>query len=377
MADAKLTDLAANTAPTSDDLVYVVDDPGGTPADTKTTIAQLAGSAPFSSLYDAQTPWTSAIDGDGYALADVGSVAVGTQALTANTGVQVGRTLTGLTTFHYGFVTVDNLSFTSPTLFHAFAAFRSQPTIAVTAGALTSLYGVYHAPTVSGAGAVTQAAGGYFGITSNGTVTTGYGIQIGSTSGSGTIGTMVGLEILSLSAGTTKWGMQVGDYQSYHQGALSVGHTAAPSAYLHVSRALGIGSEIVRIASGGITYTAVERTFQHQALTTDATPNVQTIITLASSTTALVETKVSARRTGGASGAAEDGAGYVFYSTFKNVAGTATQIGSTTAAVTHESVAGWAATHGVSGQDIRLSFTGAATTNITWTATTRVYYHQN
>ena len=42
MADAKITGLAEDTAPTSDDLVTTVHDPAGTPANRKVTLANLA-----------------------------------------------------------------------------------------------------------------------------------------------------------------------------------------------------------------------------------------------------------------------------------------------------------------------------------------------
>lgn len=44
-ADSKLTDLAADTSPTNDDLIYVVDDPTGTPLEHKVTIDNLVGTA--------------------------------------------------------------------------------------------------------------------------------------------------------------------------------------------------------------------------------------------------------------------------------------------------------------------------------------------
>lgn len=43
MADAKLTALTAETSPTTDDLLYLVDDPAGTPASKKITLADLFG----------------------------------------------------------------------------------------------------------------------------------------------------------------------------------------------------------------------------------------------------------------------------------------------------------------------------------------------
>ncbi len=41
MADTKLVDLVEDTSPTTDDLVYVVNSPGGTPGDKKVTLANL------------------------------------------------------------------------------------------------------------------------------------------------------------------------------------------------------------------------------------------------------------------------------------------------------------------------------------------------
>jgi len=41
MADTQLVDLTEDTSPTTDDIVYVVNSPGGTPADRKVTLANL------------------------------------------------------------------------------------------------------------------------------------------------------------------------------------------------------------------------------------------------------------------------------------------------------------------------------------------------
>ena len=41
MADKKLTALTEDTSPTTDDIVYVVNNPGGTPAAKKVTLANL------------------------------------------------------------------------------------------------------------------------------------------------------------------------------------------------------------------------------------------------------------------------------------------------------------------------------------------------
>ena len=45
-ADQNLTNKDADTSPTGDDIIYVVDDPGGTPADKKVTLANIAANMP-------------------------------------------------------------------------------------------------------------------------------------------------------------------------------------------------------------------------------------------------------------------------------------------------------------------------------------------
>jgi hypothetical protein len=55
MADVKVSALTADTAPTDDDLVYTVNDAGGTPASRKVTLANLAAGAPFTARYAPKT----------------------------------------------------------------------------------------------------------------------------------------------------------------------------------------------------------------------------------------------------------------------------------------------------------------------------------
>jgi|SRR6185503_7276836 len=56
MADQKVTELTADTSPTSDDLVVTVNDPSGTPGNKKVTLATLG-------LAGAWTPWTPTLSG--------------------------------------------------------------------------------------------------------------------------------------------------------------------------------------------------------------------------------------------------------------------------------------------------------------------------
>lgn len=85
--------------------------------------------------------------------------------------------------------------------------------------------------------------------------------------------------------------------------------------------------------------------------------------------THMVRAYVTARRTGGSSGTAEDGAGYVLSATFQGAA----QIGTTTVVATHENQAGWDATLDYSANTFRIRVTGAANNNVTWHVTYRVY----
>lgn len=116
---------------------------------------------------------------------------------------------------------------------------------------LSNSYGLYFKPTLlSGSGGYTESITNQYaiyawnnmavpvtnsigiyakhtsvtGITTN---ATGIAIEIGTTLGSVT--TAVGLDITAINAGTTKWGMKIGDYQSYHQGKIAFGGTTAPT----------------------------------------------------------------------------------------------------------------------------------------------------
>lgn len=127
-----------------------------------------------------------------------------------------------------------------------------------------------------------------------------------------------------------------------------------------------LGSAIFRLSSTATNDDPTMSVYHGRVATTDATVTTIGTITPAASTTTFLEARVWARRTGGASGTAEDGAAYIFAGTFKNAAGTITQIGTTTAIATHESQAGWAADFTISGTDVLIQVTGAAGNNVTW-----------
>src|SRR3990167_94340 len=112
---------------------------------------------------------------------------------------------------------------------------------------------------------------------------------------------------------------------------------------------------------------------QGYVTTTDATVTTVATIAIPASTTVVIELHVAARRTGGSAGVAEDGAGYVQQATYKNVAGTATLIGSVNVDYTAESQAAWDVTFAVSGSNVLIRVTGAVNNNISWYCSADVY----
>ena len=108
-----------------------------------------------------------------------------------------------------------------------------------------------------------------------------------------------------------------------------------------------------------------------KVLTTDATVTTVQTYTIPASTTWAFDGYVVARRTGGASGTAEDGASYRVEAVIKNVAGTATSIGSVVTVI-GESQAAWDVTVDVTGATARIRVTGASGNNISWVWTGNV-----
>ncbi|TAK04201.1 hypothetical protein EPO34_03585 [Patescibacteria group bacterium] len=157
-----------------------------------------------------------------------------------------------------------------------------------------------------------------------------------------------------------------------NQKVLISGTNGTASARLHIQEPT-LGSEAHRIETVATNDDVAEKVYQGRAATTDATAT--TILTLATITDSvkMIEIKVAARRTGGTGGTAGDGAGYARVATFKNIAGTVSQIGSTQDNATHESQAVWDVSFSISGTNVLVQVTGAADNNITWHATARVY----
>lgn len=100
--------------------------------------------------------------------------------------------------------------------------------------------------------------------------------------------------------------------------------------------------------------------------TTDATVTTLYTAVIPVDTSVVVDGWIVARRTGGSSGAANDGAGYRVQFVAKNTSGTAALIGSGTVTTLGESQAGWDVTLSASGDGIRVRVTGAANNAISW-----------
>lgn len=107
--------------------------------------------------------------------------------------------------------------------------------------------------------------------------------------------------------------------------------------------------------------------------TTDATQTTVHTIPITSGRTYFIESTIIARRTGGASGTAEDGASYVRRATYTTKSGAVTLMGSVqTIGTDAEDQAGWDATFTISGANVLVRVTGASGNNVTWTSDTAI-----
>lgn len=106
---------------------------------------------------------------------------------------------------------------------------------------------------------------------------------------------------------------------------------------------------------------------EETVLTTNNTVTTIATIPIPATTTTGIYGYVTARRTGGSAGTAEDGALYKIEAVYKNVAGTSTSIGSTVTVI-GESQAGWDVTLNPTGATVLVQVTGATNNNISWSS---------
>lgn len=105
--------------------------------------------------------------------------------------------------------------------------------------------------------------------------------------------------------------------------------------------------------------------------TTDGTVTTISTIPVPVDTTLLIVAYIVARRTGGTSGSANDGAAYRLEVAAKNTAGTAAELAAETLAVIGESQAGWTVASSASSGNILLRVTGAADNTVIWKSSVR------
>lgn len=117
--------------------------------------------------------------------------------------------------------------------------------------------------------------------------------------------------------------------------------------------------------SGGGLGDIVEDTYMARVETTDATITTLHTVPITASRTYFIEATVTARRTGGAAGTADDGAVYILRAMVTTKSGTVT-IDSVVATLVAEDVAAYACTLDVSTTNIRVRVTGVASTTIDW-----------
>lgn len=163
--------------------------------------------------------------------------------------------------------------------------------------------------------------------------------------------------------------LRVEDGTRHIFGDLSGINTVNPGARLEINETT-LNNEVLRLISTG---NAVESLYQAKVTTTNASATTIFTSTPADGYSVLYEARITARRTGGSAGAAEDSAGYIVTAITKRAAGALTVIGTITTTV-GESQAGWNADAVASGGSVIFRVTGAVNNNITWIATIRTYW---
>lgn len=105
---------------------------------------------------------------------------------------------------------------------------------------------------------------------------------------------------------------------------------------------------------------------QGRVATTDATVTTIRTIPITASRTYRIHAEVVARRTGGASGTADDGATYTREWAFTTKSAVVTQLGADATLFTAEDQAGWDVDANVSGTNVLIQVTGASGNDVTW-----------
>lgn len=200
-----------------------------------------------------------------------------------------------------------------------------------------------------------------------------------------TVTTAVMLDVAAWPAGPT---YTRGPYGIVQRGAADINEINGPTRFGNVIAAptettlpaqvlidTTAANPVLRLTTAKVSTTdkPQETVLQGDVKTTDATVTTVLTIAIPASTTVHIEVHVTARRTGGAAGTAEDGAGYVIDGTYKTVAGVVTLIGALGLGYTAEDQALWNASLVISGTNVIVQVTGAALNNVSWVCTARVW----
>lgn len=195
--------------------------------------------------------------------------------------------------------------------------------------------------------------------------TNNYGIDV---SGTGSQSGIEGLTVFGVSAGLALI-PNLGGQGSPNSGRYGVASVTTTTPNGTLSRPM-----LVLAHTNFIAPKLEQQSYQASNVTTDGTITTLCSIPLTNNYTYQIIAEVVARRTGGTSGATNDGASYTRVATYKCTSGTAALIGSVTAPVTHESQAGWDCTLDASGASARVRVTGATNNNVSWGVTLRISF---
>jgi hypothetical protein len=154
------------------------------------------------------------------------------------------------------------------------------------------------------------------------------------------------------------------------QGTLTVGDTVA-QAQLHAAKSSSVGelAEVFRLTNPGPTGVDVKvRHSTAYVLTTNATATDLFSWATNTDSVTLFEIMLVGKRTGGAAGTANDSKVSNILASYKNTSGTVSELASPTFSHDWESQGGFNAAFVLTGANVKLQVTGAASNNMTWHA---------
>lgn len=185
-------------------------------------------------------------------------------------------------------------------------------------------------------------------------------------------------DLITASGANTYANLATGAAGTVLIGGATPSYSATPavtswSAVSFAALAAATTNTVYTLASTATSDDPTETFAQYRIATTDATVTQIVLQAVPATTTLQYHCAITARRTGGVAGAAEDGAAYLLQVAYKNVAGNATEIAAETLTVVGEDQAAWTVTAAPSGANAAISVTGAVDNTVTWHASCRTY----